>query len=121
MKRTLLSAAAILALAMPAFAQTTIIEKETTIKKVVPESGTTVSRVVVAPDPPPPPRVEAPPPSPGPRVVWTPGHWSWAPETHAYNWVSGKYLEPPREHASWVPGRWEHRTDGWVWEDGRWD
>jgi hypothetical protein len=35
--------------------------------------------------------------------------------------VAGKYLEPPREHAAWAPGRWVQRPDGWVWQEGHWD
>ena len=120
MKRTLLTAGAILILAAPAFAQSTVIEKKT-ITKEVPESGSTVSTVVVAPNPPPPPRAEARPPAPGPEMVWTEGHWSWKPDAHNYVWLEGKYVAPPRPHAAWMPGRWTQRPEGWVWAEGRWD
>jgi hypothetical protein len=89
MKRTLLTAGAVLALAVPALAQTTVIEKKT-ITKEVPESGTTISKVVVAPNPLPPPRAETPPPPPGPSLGWTPGHWTWSPDTRTYVWTTGK-------------------------------
>ena len=121
MKRTLLTAGAVLILAAPAIAQTSTVIEKKTITKESPETGTTVSKVIIAPNPRPAPRAETPPPAPGPRVVWTPGHWSWNPDTHAYAWLTGKYLAPPREHAAWVPGRWQHRGDGWMWEEGRWD
>ena len=76
MRRTLLTAGAVLLLTAPAFAQSSVtIEKKETVTKV-PESGSTVSTVVVAPNPPPPPQAETPPPPPGPTVVWTPGRWS---------------------------------------------
>src|SRR5688572_14621195 len=125
MRRELLTAGAVLLLSVPAFAQdTTTIEKRTITKEVTreaPESGSTVSTVVVAPNPPPPPRAEAPPPPPGPDMVWMPGHWSWTPAARNYAWVEGKYAAPPRPRAAWMPGRWVQRTEGWVWEDGRWN
>jgi hypothetical protein len=61
------------------------------------------------------------PAPPGPNVVWVGGNWRWAPAEHNYLWMPGKYAEPPRAHAAWVPGRWIKRGDGWVFEDGRWD
>jgi hypothetical protein len=120
MKRALLTAGAILIMAAPAFADDVTIEKKT-ITRTVPESGSTVSNVIVAPNPPPPPRAEAPPPSPGPEMVWMSGHWTWKPEARNYVWLEGKYATPPRPRAAFVPGRWVQRTEGWIWEDGRWD
>ncbi len=49
------------------------------------------------------------------------GHWSWNPQARSYVWIDGKYASPPRPRAAWMPGRWMQRTEGWVWEDGRWD
>jgi len=54
-------------------------------------------------------------------MVWTPGHWSWERDKANYVWMGGKYMEPPREHAAWVNGRWVQRPDGWVWTEGHWD
>ena len=121
MRRTLLTAGAVLLLTAPAFAQSSVTIEKKTITKDEPASGSTVSTVVVAPNPPPPPQAETPPPPPGPSVVWTPGHWSWNPAGHTYAWVAGKYLEPPRARAAWIPGRWAQRPEGWVWQEGRWD
>jgi hypothetical protein len=126
MRRAILAAGAALVFAGPALADDMTIEKKTitTTKEVTtepPASGSTVSTVIVAPNPPPEPRVEVRPPPPGPAVVWAGGHWSWSPPTHSYVWVPGRYVEPPRAHAAWVPGHWLKRGDGWVFEDGRWD
>ena len=121
MRRILLTAGAVLVLAAPAFAQSTVTIEKKTITKEPAESGSTVSTVVVAPNPPPPPEAETPPPAPGPSLVWTPGHWNWEPSGHNYVWLKGKYMEPPRAHAAWMPGHWVKRPDGWVWEEGHWD
>ncbi len=126
MRRALIAAGAALILGAPAFAQDVTIEKKTTtttteIIKEVPETGSTVSTVIIAPRPPPALQVEIPPPPPGPAMVWTAGRWSWNPDTQTYGWVRGKYLEPPRVHAAWVPGHWTQRSGGWVWVDGRWN
>jgi hypothetical protein len=123
MKRLLLTAGAVLVMAAPAFAADVTIEKRTTTTTTTeePKSGSTVSTVVIAPNPPPPPRAEAPPPPPGPAVVWVGGRWSWEPGARNYVWIPGKYLEPPRAHAAWVPGHWAKRAGGWVFEEGRWD
>jgi len=78
MRGLLVATGALLLFAAPAFAQssTTTIEKQT-ITKEAPAVGSTVSTTIIAPNPPPAPRVETPPPPPGPRMVWTPGHWTW--------------------------------------------
>jgi hypothetical protein len=120
MRRLLVAAGAVLLFTAPAFAQSSVtVEKKTTITKEEPSVGSTVSTTIIAPNPPPAPRVETPPPPPGPRMVWTPGHWTW--ERDKYVWLGGKYVEPPREHAAWVAGRWVQRPNGWLWEEGRWD
>jgi len=122
MRRLLVAAGAVLLFTAPAFAQSSVtVEKKTTITKEEPTVGSTVSTTIIAPSPPPAPRVEAPPPPPGPRMVWVPGHWSWERDKATYVWMGGKYMEPPREHAAWVPGRWSQRSEGWTWQEGRWD
>jgi len=121
MKRALFAAGAVLILAGPAFADDVTIEKRTITREVVPESGSTVSTVIVAPTAPPAPEVETPPPAPAPTAVWMPGHWNWSPERQVYVWSHGRYAEPPRARATWIPGRFTERPDGWVWQEGRWD
>ncbi len=124
MRRALAIAGAALALSIPALADEVTIEKRTITREVTreaPESGSTVPNVIIAPGPPPPPRTEMPPPPPGPTMVWIGGHWSWDPAARGHVWVDGRYAEPPRRRAAWLPGRWVQQPDGWVWEDGRWD
>jgi hypothetical protein len=125
MRRAILAAGAGLIIAAPALADEVTIDKKTTTTTTTtttePNSGSTVSTVVIAPNPPPPPRDEMPPPSPGPAMVWMTGHWMWHPDAQSYVWVHGKYAEPPRDHAAWIPGHWNPRSDGWEWTDGHWD
>ena len=127
MWRALITAGAVIALTAPAFAAetTTTIEKRTITRDVVtdvPESGSTVSTTtIIAPIKPPPPRVETVAPPPYPAAVWEPGHWRWMPGRQDYDWVTGTYLQAPREHAAWVPGHWRQDPRGWVWVEGRWD
>ena len=39
---------------------------------------------------------------------------------HAYVWEPGRWDVPPHEHAVWVAPRWEHRSNGYVFIEGRW-
>ena len=67
-----------------------------------------------------PPRaiVERRPPPPSRRHVWISGYHRW--DGRAYIWEPGRYELPPREHAAWVPARWEHRHNGYVFIEGHW-
>ena len=56
--------------------------------------------------------------TPGPEYVWIGGYHRW--DGSAYVWEPGKWEKPPREHAVWVAPRWEHRSDGYVFVEGRW-
>jgi hypothetical protein len=67
---------------------------------------------------PPPPVYERPVPSPGPGYVFIPGYHRW--DGHAYVWTSGRYVVPPRPHAVWIAGHWDHRPGGWFWVAGHW-
>ncbi len=67
---------------------------------------------------PPAPRHEVIPARPGPNYVWVGGFHRY--DGHAYVWVPGHYVMPPRPHARWVPGHWAHRHGGYVWIDGHW-
>jgi hypothetical protein len=67
---------------------------------------------------PPPIRIETPPPPPEPTFVWVTGFW--APQGHHYRWVSGHYMRPPYEGASWMVPRYEHGSQGWHYREGYW-
>jgi hypothetical protein len=34
--------------------------------------------------------------------------------------VPGHWVRPPRPHATWVPGHWDHDNRGYFWIEGRW-
>ena len=55
---------------------------------------------------------------PSRRHVWVGGYHRY--DGNAYAWQSGRWEEPPREHAVWVAPRWQHRHDGYVFVEGRW-
>jgi hypothetical protein len=73
---------------------------------------------VLAPHPPPPTRAEIPPPAPSPQALWRFGHWSWNGEQ--FVWNPGQYIERPSPAASWIPGYWEQRPEGWIRVDDQW-
>lgn len=75
--------------------------------------------IVVAPHPPPPTRAEIPPPAPSAQALWRFGHWSW--NGTRFVWNPGQYVERPSPAASWIPGYWEQRPEGWIRVDGQWD
>src|SRR5215471_16931726 len=52
------------------------------------------------------------PPAPSPQSLWRFGHWSW--NGRQFVWNPGQYVEPPSPTASWIPGYWEQRPEGWV-------
>jgi hypothetical protein len=81
-------------------------------------SAETVAEVPAAPQPPPPTRAEIPPPAPSPRALWQFGHWSW--NGRQFVWNPGQYVERPSPTASWIPGYWEQRPEGWIRVDGQW-
>lgn len=80
--------------------------------------GTTLSADVVVRVAPPRPLVEPRLAAPGPGYVWTPGYHRW--DGHAYVWVPGAWVLPPRPHAVWVPHRWVHRHHQWAFVEGHW-
>lgn len=71
----------------------------------------------VAPQPPPPPREEMVPMAPLPSYVWMPGYWAW---NSGWQWVPGRWVQPPRGATTWVPGQWVPQSQNWVWRPGRW-
>ncbi len=66
---------------------------------------------------PPAPYTEVVPMSPGSDYIWLGGHWAW--QGH-WVWIHGHYDHRPRHDARWSEGRWDHRSTGWVWIEGRW-
>jgi hypothetical protein len=79
--------------------------------------GTAHAQTVVRVAPPPPAR-EVVPVAPGPRYVWVGGYYRY--KHHAYVWVPGHYIVPPKRYAVWVPGHWVPRHGGYVWVAGYW-
>jgi hypothetical protein len=55
---------------------------------------------------------------PSPRHVWLAGYYRW--DGKAYVWKGGHWEVPPRAGAVWVPPRWMHRAEGYVFTEGRW-
>jgi hypothetical protein len=67
-----------------------------------------------------PPRmvVERRGPRPSRNHVWISGYHNW--DGQHYMWVSGRWEQPPREHARWVAHHWVHRNGGYVLVEGHW-
>lgn len=63
-------------------------------------------------------KVETRPASPGRGYVWTGGYYRW--NGNRYVWTTGRWVNPPRSGAVWVPGHWVHGNKGWYWVDGHW-
>lgn len=70
-----------------------------------------------APDPPA-ARAEIPPPRPSERHGWIAGSYVW--RVGRWFWVQGYWAVPPRPGATWIPGHWSRREDGFVWVAGTW-
>ncbi len=77
-----------------------------------------VAQVVVRVAPPPPVHVGVVGVTPGPGYVWIGGYQRW--NGHAYVWVPGRWVRPPRAHVIWVGPRWVHTRGGWVFHAGYW-
>lgn len=95
MKKLLLVATAALLSLPPAFAQRVYVQVE-----------------------PPHVLVEHPGPRPHPGWYWRTGYHRW--DGHAYIWVPGEWIGPPRPHAVWVDGHWAHEHGGYYWVEGHW-
>ena len=69
----------------------------------------------------PPPRVverRPPPPYEHRDWAWHNGYHRW--DGARYAWTPGGYFAPPRPHAVWVDGHWDHHGGGYVWREGHW-
>src|SRR5262245_46614250 len=75
-------------------------------------------RILVATPPPPAPPDVKQTPSPGGGAVWRAGHYTF--KGARYVWESGKWVVPPRDGLTWVPGFWQKTTEGGVWVVGHW-
>ena len=76
------------------------------------------SLMIVVGTPPPRSRREVMPHRPSRNHVWLEGHWRY--ERGNYTWVPGHWETPPRERATYVAPRWEHRREGHVFVEGYW-
>ncbi len=56
--------------------------------------------------------------APSPRHVWVDEDWEM--RGGKYVFVGGRWAEPPRPRAAWIPGHWRQRPRGWVWVPGHW-
>jgi hypothetical protein len=66
----------------------------------------------------PPPQQEVITAAPGPSYVWVPGQWERTPDN--WNWVAGKWVQPPFSNAYYVPGYWQNWGGTYQWETGHW-
>jgi hypothetical protein len=57
-------------------------------------------------------------PAPGRGYIWVPGYHNWNGNSHV--WVPGRWEQPPRARARWVPHHWVKRRGGWVLVEGHW-
>src|SRR5271168_1299087 len=94
--RTLLLAAAVLAIPAASFA------------------GVFIS-VGIAPPPLP---VYVQPAIPAPGYLWTPGYWAWGPD--GYYWVPGTWVQPPSVGLLWTPGYWGWGGGVYAFHAGYW-
>ena len=83
-----------------------------------PPEKVAVTNEIIAPRAPPAMLVETIPPAPYDMATWTPGYWRW--NGADYVWMPGAYIDRPRREAYWVPARWEHRNNTWVYIEGHW-
>jgi hypothetical protein len=67
---------------------------------------------------PPPIRYEQRTESPGPGYTWVDGYW--APNGRHYQWVSGRWQQPPYEGAHWNHPHYDHYKQGWQLHEGHW-
>ena len=56
--------------------------------------------------------------APSPRHIWV--EEDWEPRGNDYVFVGGRWAEPPRDRARWVPGHWRHSPRGDYWKPGHW-
>ncbi|MCA9609489.1 MAG: YXWGXW repeat-containing protein [Myxococcales bacterium] len=103
MRTTLLAAALMSALALPAVGQAQ------------------VTVTIVPPTAPPRPaqRVIVQPTRPAANYVWVDGYWDWDPNSQQWYWVDGYWIENRPGYVI-VPPRWVQQNGQWVYYDGGW-
>jgi hypothetical protein len=89
-----------------------------TLQPAAKADGIGLSVGVVIRTAPPAPHQEVIVAQPSPRHVWIGGYWRWQGNRHI--WIAGHWELPPREHAVYVPARWDRRDDGYVFVEGSW-
>ena len=97
-RRSLLFAIALLAMAIPSFAQV---------------------RVTVAFGPPALPIYDQPL-CPGEGYIWVPGYWGWDEDFDDYYWVPGTWVLAPEVGFLWTPPYWAWENGLFVFYDGYW-
>ena len=68
---------------------------------------------------PPPIRYETRGEAPGPGYAWVDGYWQ--PNGRHYQWVTGRWDQPPYEGAYWSHPHYDHYRQGWQMHEGHWD
>jgi hypothetical protein len=68
---------------------------------------------------PPPLRYERRPPPPGQGFLWTDGYWG--NNGRNYNWVPGRWQQPPYAGAYYTHPHYDHYDRGWQMHEGHWD
>lgn len=66
--------------------------------------------------PPPSARAETKPASPDPKYAWVPGHY--IPVKGEWQWVAGKWAQPPTVESVWIQGSYDAQTKRW--SEGHW-
>jgi hypothetical protein len=90
-------------------------EKTTTTTTTV--SPVTITKEITVQEAPPAPREEVRMAPPGPGTVWVPGVWTW---NNAWQWVPGRFEQPPPRMTAWVPGQWVQQGNTYVYRPGHW-
>ena len=54
-----------------------------------------------------------------PGYVWVDGRWNWDDSSTEWVWYDG-YYEPERVGYDYEGGRWDNRSDGYVYVQPRW-
>jgi hypothetical protein len=67
---------------------------------------------------PPPPQEDYQWARPYHTAVWIPGHY--VVKDLGYVWIGGYYDYPPHPGSHWVPPRYDHHVDGYIYRSGHW-